>query len=334
MKMNDIQKIVPKHVWKFIATKNTPIGKGIESISQLKTEKDFLKTDEMLTKTEKTAQILRGFLYMHYRQVCDGRTFAQFLAKRGIPRSTAYDYMDQARIYAELPSADLCEAVDQLGPVKIRLLSRLETDERNSFLNGEKVMDINPDEAADMSNADFKDHITKHLNSVNSQLSTVQNKLKKMKTQMETVEAERDAALLTLENRHADTTSAPDFYLIARAESRSLTEKTQLCLDDLEVLSIENLDHLSSNKRGELKVYAETSMATIYNHIKATASRFVALERMLVESLPEKITGTMQDELAYTKEEVEISVSRHKAMIDEHETQKLIKKDQRKKSKK
>lgn len=261
---SELVTIIPKHVQEFIQHNDT-VSKGLAVIERLESEDDFIQADLKLEATEKTAAILRGFLYMHYQGLSDGRTFSSFLAKRGVSRSTAYDYMDEAAIYAELPSADMCATVSQLGHMKVRQLKALSKEERDNFFAGEALNGVSLEDASGMTKDEFKQFIRDYKHSTSAELIQANKEKEEYKMRLETAESELELQKLLADEKYADV-DLPDWVIAIREEAAVHGEMALRHVSGLEkaLTVLKEYDQISHDSPAKFAEYRAAASVAFY----------------------------------------------------------------------
>lgn len=143
-----VLKIMPAHVTSFLQKQAPMLFAGFERIDALETEEDFLYAADQLQGVEQAIRIMRGYLYRAYQaKHSAGRCFLEFLAKHGISKSTAYDYIYEAEVFERLGDEADCATVATLSAKRVRELRHLNPAELNAFVHGETIKGITFEEA-------------------------------------------------------------------------------------------------------------------------------------------------------------------------------------------
>lgn len=274
----ELTQIIPQHVQEFLG-RTDAMGKGLAMIGDLESQEDFIKADQHLEATEKTAAILRGFLYLHYKQSSDSRNFLAFLENRGISKSTAYDYMDQAMIYAELPNSDMCATVAQLGHSKTRLLKALPKEERDNFLAGQELNGTTVESAASMTKAEFKEFVADYQRSINVELIKTKQQCEDLKTRLDTAQNELIHQQEVAKEKYADI-KLPPWALAVREEAAVHGELGSRHVAGLEqALGVLKTYHDRAHESSDdLANYRAAASVTFYNIANLVVQAQKALE--------------------------------------------------------
>ncbi len=313
---------LPKQVSAFLSKQTPAISRGLEHIAALQTDADFEKLDVYLDGTEQAIRIVRGYLLRAYKeQVCDPRKFSEFLNKRGISRRTAYDYLDEAAVFDRLKDENACEMIAVLGSTKVRALKHLDDDELNGLANGEPVRGMSRDEIESLTAKDLAQNLIvpkDELESYADLKKQLEAKIAQLETEKDTAEA-RQAKLEANLDMRRDDRNIPGFYEVTREESRALTQKIEMCLDDLHSLVQEEFQRSRSPELSdEVREYADNALGTLFIHITGLAGRFTKLGHAMEQSLGREITENMGSELRYSPAEAAEVVARHETLMAEH----------------
>lgn len=322
--MTGSSEFIPQHVRQFLETQDNTISAGLDFICSLDDDQGFSNADARLESTEKTARILRGFLYIRYRETCDGRKFLSFLAARGVAQRTAYDYITEAQLYARLPSAEACAIVATIGQVKTRLLSPLGDDVLNDFLAGKPVLGVTPDEATLMTKEEFKAKIKEYEQSMNGEFLKQAKTIQTLSAELESTQLEKQSLQQQLIQR-TDHNQFPDFVMATRQESTAMADKSLLCLDDLSRLDNELHDLVATADKQDVNV----ALNSLFIHVNAVAAHaqsvVVAMRDRWGDALQPQPTG---DALYSDAELADIAATRE-LLIRDHEQEKRLRAHQR-----
>ncbi|MGB1238547.1 MAG: hypothetical protein ACPG4U_10080, partial [Pseudomonadales bacterium] len=171
--------------------------------------------------------------------------------------------------------------------------------------------------------------IVKPAKELRNEVRALKAKLAQTETEKNTQEKKQEKLEALLDLRREDT-GYPDFYLVAREESRALMQQCHLCLDDFQALSSENLETFRTlDLSDSARHFSQQAMATLYCQLNGTVGRFVAALRELERHLPMEMIQQMQSDLAYSNQEVELAIQRYDAMLAKHQIEAKARADAR-----
>lgn len=241
---------LPQHLDAFIQSK-LPQGlqDTFERIKEINDTEQLANLDMRLASAQKIARLIRGILFQRWEELAGANSLAEYLREIGMPRSTAYDYMNEARAYLLAGTVERCEKLSELNALVVRELPKLPADSLHTLIDGGEVNGITLADSRTMPIPDFRRAITAGPDDMaaieeNKRLAAelAEQREKNQIAQMEL------AAL----KEQAKMRNWPLPMAVAGGQIEVLTEKT-LVLQEAMAEVIRQLEH-------ELDVYAATEM--------------------------------------------------------------------------
>lgn len=316
--MSNLIEFIPAHVREYLETQDSPVRQGLEFISNLEDEDTFISADKQLESAEKTARILRGFLYARYRDLSDGRTFTAFLAKRGIPRATAYDYINEAQTYARLPNAQACATVAQIGQVKTRLLSQLPNEQLALFLSGDPVLGITLDEASTMTKDEFKAVISEHLHTTNTELAKANQELGRLSAKLEVTQHELADTREQL-NRKFSELPFPPWVIAVREESTIHGDTALRAIEGLSLALEQVKKHTHNSLKGDELAEYRAAASLVYHQLVGVFAGVKTLLEDAQSFIPDSVIQHFDMGLPLTEGELRVRME-HRERLFQNET--------------
>jgi len=326
--MSNLIEFIPAHVREYLETQESPIHQGLEFIANLEGEDTFIAADQQLESAEKTARILRGFLYNRYREMSDGRTFTAFLAKRGIPRATAYDYMNEAAIYARLPNAQACASVAQIGQVKTRLLSQLPADQLELFLNGEPVLGVTLDEASTMTKDEFKTVIHEYLHTSNAELAKANQEIGRLAAKLEVTSHDLADTREQLNRKFSDL-PFPPWVTAVREESTVHGDTASRALNGLDLALQQVKRHTNESLAGDNLAEYRAAATHVYHQLIGVLDRVTIMLADAHSFIPDDAVEHFDMSLPLTDAELAARLAHRERLAQNEEVLETIRAKQR-----
>lgn len=318
--MTNLIEFIPAHVREYLQSQGQSINQGIEIIANLEGEDSFIAADMELESREKTAQILRGFLYMRYRETCDRRNFLAFLAKRGIPQRTAYDYIAEAETYARLPDAQACATVAHIGQVKTRLLSQLPDDQLRQFLHGEPVLGFSLDEASTMTKDEFKSALQEFHRSSNAELARANQQIGNLEARLEAAQHNLASVNEALERKFSDF-PFPPWVIAVREESTVHGDTALRALEGLSLALQQVKKHTFDSMKGDDLAEYRAAASLVYHQLIGVLAGAKTLVEEAHAFLPKRVVEEFDVTLPLSDAEIKTRLEHRDRIVKSEKVQ-------------
>jgi len=275
--------------------------------------------DSAVDRLNTTARMIvgAGLELISAKSRCEHGEYEQLLEQRQVAQQRASELIAYAKFAARLSPKQQERALG-LGKSKTLLLARAEREVVEELLES----DENFDSVATLSVRDMRRRI-KQLEASNAGLKKDVRTHKERANQLQT-------------RNYGDESSYPypDFVAVARRESHKLTQKAELCIDDLRQLFADHMELVDNASDKRYAEFWETGAAAIYFNAKAFVGQAVQLFNEIESHLPESVTGELDAKYVYNEADVEQAVRDRDLLVQMHEFERTRKRIKRAESKK
>lgn len=304
------------------------LDQTLGQVEQFSADPDSLwKVGERGLQMETAGKIIAGRAFIALRDALLPGEFAAELAKRLIPRPSAYKAIEVYELFAALPDLRVVQALAQLGITKAIAIKHWTKDEQLTLAAGKPVRGLTLETAVDLSTRDFAEAIR------DPEQIKAAKKIKTLEADKEGLEAQVKELKGALKHRY-ETLKMPDFAAHARQESVALSEQMMLGITALEELVT---DHLGSKEAVHtFPEWRDRAAGTLYHSLRAVHARTQQLLERIEEDYGAPVTGKIdyehtfsEGELLLAKDALSVIQQRHKAQADNREAQRKNAKGER-----
>jgi hypothetical protein len=254
-------------------------------------------------KANRSAQLIVevGLELMAAKAQCEHGQWAERLESIGMESQRASEFMRYAQFAGRLSPK---ERERVIGLPKKKVLALAGAD---------------PEVVADLIEHDEKFEATTALN-----VSDMRKRIKRLEKDKLKLQGERDAfrdranALQTQNYGAESSYPYPDFVAVARRESNKLTDKAQLCIDDLRQLAADHAQLKDTITDDRVMEFWNTGVAAIYYNAKALAARAVEMIELVEQAMPEAVSGEFKAEYLYHESDIEQAVRDREVLVQMH----------------
>lgn len=187
-------------------------------------------------------QVAVGEILINLKASVEHGQFLELLDSKEIADRTANRYMAFARFVKPITRTNPA-ALSRLDMSSwLAVKDELDEPALVQFVGGAQVRGLTLDEAQNKTSRELKQAFEDHKKTTNAELTALKSENVNLKTRLETAQLEAEALVNQSEFRRTQG-DYPEQFLITRIESRALSTKAGLCLDDLETLATENLSY-------------------------------------------------------------------------------------------
>lgn len=270
------------------------------------------KVGERGLQMETAGKIIAGRAFIALRDALPPGEFAAELAKRLIPRPSAYKAIEVYELFAALPDLRVVQALAQLGITKAMALKHWSRDEQLQLAAGKPVRGLTLEAAVDLSTRDFADAIR------DPDLIKADKKIKTLEADKEGLQAEVKELKGALKHRY-EVLKMPDFAAHARQESVALSEQMMLSITALEDLVT---DHLGGKEATQTyPEWRDRAAGTLYHSVRAVHARTQQLLERLEEDFGPTVTGKIDYEHTFSEGELLLAKDALGVILQRHKTQ-------------
>lgn len=242
---------LPSHIAQFVESRIPSMKSAFDVVVATDDIEELAEIDIKLGATVQLMRVLRGFIYRRWRELDGDGTWLAHLQNLGIPKSTAYDYIDEATVFEKAGSIEGCEKLAGFPSKKLRTFKHLEAPELSVFIQGEPVRGITMDDARTMERSD----LNKLLKATEEELSIIEDNKRLQAELAEQQEKNHIAAMeLTALQQQVSEGSRmrqwPEAYAVAGGQLEIISEKTMVLLEQLAALLARVNQHVSQAALG------------------------------------------------------------------------------------
>jgi|GEM_PF-7089914 len=260
------------------------------------------------------ASVKQGFGFMALKEQLAHGEFEQWISDNGFKQRTVQEKMQAAKFLLTAPEKSHTKLVG-LGQKKLSILASIDTDIVAQVIDTQE---------------EFDELISGSYTELRNKVRSLESKSADLTTKLETASIESNDLRNKLKSKNTKS-DYPDFVDITRHESAAMSDDIILKMDELERITTELLNIISStDNTPEFLTFCDIAGASLITHAQMIEARAARLLTMLQNNLPASSQqGINIGQLMLSADEIESAIDIRDELMQEHELAKRIRENER-----